>query len=540
MMLGLLLARAGVDVVVLEKHADFLRDFRGDTVHPSTLEVIHELGLLDEFLKLPHRRVERLGGIVGDTPVTIADFSHLPTRCKFIALMPQWDFLNFLAEHGRRYPTFHLHMRAEVTDLIEEGGRVVGVRATTPDGPLEVRSTLVVGADGRGSVVRERAGLTVEDIGAPMDVLWMRLSRRDSDGAEALGRIAAGKMFVMIDRGDYWQCAYVIRKGAADEIKAQGLDAFREAIVGVAPLLRDRVQELKTLGRRQAPHREDRSPGAVAPAGAAVHRRCRARDVAGRRRRHQPRGAGCGGGRQPPGRAAARGHRERGRSRGGAAPPHVPDADDAAHPGVHPEQCAEPRAGEHASARRRPGRCGCSAAARCCSAFRRGWWGSACGPNMCWFRPQLCQHRALDKTTPPWRNSNLSEPGRRRVVLSAEKNKILTQVGPGTPMGDYLRRYWHPIGGASELDTNPIKAMRLLGEDLVLYKDLGGQYGLIDRNCPHRRADLSYGFVEQTGIRCNYHGWLMDQRGNVIEQPYDDTSIRAARRASAASPRPIR
>jgi 2-polyprenyl-6-methoxyphenol hydroxylase-like FAD-dependent oxidoreductase len=246
MMLALLLARAGVDVVVLEKHADFLRDFRGDTVHPSTLEVIYELGLLDEFLKLPHRRVERLGGIVGDTPVTIADFSHLPTRCKFIALMPQWDFLNFLAEHGRRYPSFHLHTRAEVTDLIEEGGRVVGVRATTPDGPLEVRATLVVGADGRTSVVRERAGLKVEDIGAPMDVLWMRLSRRDSDGAEALGRIAAGRMFVMIDRGDYWQCAYVIRKGAADEIKAQGLEAFREAIVGVAPLLRDRVQELKT------------------------------------------------------------------------------------------------------------------------------------------------------------------------------------------------------------------------------------------------------------------------------------------------------
>ena len=246
MMLGFLLARAGVDVVVLEKHADFLRDFRGDTVHPSTLEVMHELGLLEEFLKLPHRQVRRLGGIVGDTPVRIADFSHLPTRCKFIALMPQWDFLNFLAERGRRYPLFHLHMRAEVTGLIEEGGRIVGVRATTPDGELVVRSALVVGADGRTSVVRERAGLTVEDIGAPMDVLWMRLSRRESDGAEALGRIAAGRMFVMIDRGDYWQCAYVIRKGAADEIKAQGLDAFRNAIVEVAPLMRDRVEELKT------------------------------------------------------------------------------------------------------------------------------------------------------------------------------------------------------------------------------------------------------------------------------------------------------
>ena len=246
MMLGLLLARAGVDVVVLEKHADFLRDFRGDTVHPSTLEVIHELGLLEEFLKLPHRRVERLGGMIGDTPVRIADFSHLPTRCKFVALMPQWDLLNFLVEQGRRYPTFHLHMRAEVTGLIEEGGRVAGVRAKTPDGELEVRAMLVVGADGRGSVVRERAGLTVKDIGAPIDVLWMRLSRRESDGADAFGRIDAGKMFVMFDRGDYWQCAYVIRKGATDEIKAQGLDAFRDAVAGVAPLMRDRVQELRT------------------------------------------------------------------------------------------------------------------------------------------------------------------------------------------------------------------------------------------------------------------------------------------------------
>ena len=246
MMLGFLLARAGVDVVVLEKHADFLRDFRGDTIHPSTLEVMYELGLLEELLKLPHRRVERLGGIVGDTPIRIADFSHLPTHCKFVALMPQWDFLNFIAERGRRYPSFHLRMRAEVTDLVEEGGRIVGVRATTPDGPLTVRSTLVVGADGRGSVVRARAGLKVEDLGAPIDVLWMRLSRRPSDGAEALGRIAAGRMFVMIDRGDYWQCAYVIRKGAAEEIKAQGLDAFRAAIVSVAPLMHDRVQELQT------------------------------------------------------------------------------------------------------------------------------------------------------------------------------------------------------------------------------------------------------------------------------------------------------
>ncbi len=247
MMLGFLLARAGVDVTVLEKHADFLRDFRGDTIHPSTLEIMHELGLLDEFLKLPHRQVQRLGGVVGDTPIRIADFSYLPTRCKFIALMPQWDFLDFLADNGRRYPSFDLRMRAEVTDLIEEGGRVVGVRATTPDGPLTVRSTLVVGADGRTSDVRERAGLKVEDIGAPVDVLWMRLSRRESDGAEALGRIAPGKMFVMIDRGDYWQCAYVIPKGAADAVKAAGIEAFRAGIVSVAPVMQDRVHELKSF-----------------------------------------------------------------------------------------------------------------------------------------------------------------------------------------------------------------------------------------------------------------------------------------------------
>ncbi|MPZ37216.1 MAG: FAD-dependent oxidoreductase [Rhizobiales bacterium] len=246
MMLGFLLARAGVGVVVLEKHADFLRDFRGDTIHPSTLEVMHELGLLDEFLKLPHRQVQQLGGFVGNTPIGIADFSHLPTRCKFIALMPQWDFLDFLADNGRRYPSFDLRMCAEVTDLIDEGGRIVGVRATTPDGPLTVHSTLVVGADGRTSVVRERAGLKVEDIGAPMDVLWMRLSRRDGDGAQALGRIDAGQMFVMIDRGDYWQCAYVIPKGAAEEVKAKGLEAFRSSIVGIAPLMHDRVQELRT------------------------------------------------------------------------------------------------------------------------------------------------------------------------------------------------------------------------------------------------------------------------------------------------------
>jgi len=246
MMLGFLLARAGVAIIVLEKHRDFLRDFRGDTIHPSTLEVIHELGLLDEFLKLPHQEAKHLGGVIGGTEVNIADFTHLPTRCKFIALMPQWDFLNFLAEHGVRYGTFDLRMQAEATGLIEDNGHIAGVRVTTPAGGLVIRAALVVGADGRGSVVRERAGLPIQDLGAPIDVLWMRLSRRPSDGAEPLGNFGAGNIFVMIDRGDYWQCAFVIPKGAAEKVKAQGLDALRASIVELAPQLHDRVHELKT------------------------------------------------------------------------------------------------------------------------------------------------------------------------------------------------------------------------------------------------------------------------------------------------------
>src|SRR5215471_213882 len=244
MMLGFLLARAGVEVVVLEKHPDFLRDFRGDTIHPSTLEVIRELGLLDEFLKLPHEKARRLSGVIGDELVQLADFTYLRTGCRFIAMMPQWDFLNFLAGHAERYPNFHLHMQAEVTDLIEEGGRIAGVRASTPAGLLTIRSTLVVGADGRHSMVRERAGLVVDDLGAPIDVLWMRLSRRPSDDAEPLGRIAAGKMMVMINRGDYWQCAFLIAKGGADEVRARGLESFRAAIVGLMPNLYDRVGEI--------------------------------------------------------------------------------------------------------------------------------------------------------------------------------------------------------------------------------------------------------------------------------------------------------
>jgi 2-polyprenyl-6-methoxyphenol hydroxylase-like FAD-dependent oxidoreductase len=250
MMLGFLLARAGVEVMVLEKHADFLRDFRGDTIHPSTLELMHELGVLEEFLKRPHQEARELAGKVGKETLTMADFSHLPTQCKFIALMPQWDFLNFLveqgkAEQGKRYPGFQVQMQFEATDLIINDGRVAGVKAKTPDGELEIRAALTVGADGRRSIVRERAGLQVMDIGAPMDVLWMRLSRHPTDPGQTLGHAQAGKMFVMIDREDYWQCGFVIAKGAADDLRKSGIESFREDIAALEPFLRDRVSELR-------------------------------------------------------------------------------------------------------------------------------------------------------------------------------------------------------------------------------------------------------------------------------------------------------
>ena len=246
MMLGFLLARAGVNVVVLEKHADFFRDFRGDTIHPSTLELMYELGLLDEFLKLPHQKVERLTGQIGEERVQMIDLTHLPTHCKYIALMPQWDFLNFIAAQGRRYPGFDLRMRTEATDLVEEDGRVVGLRAKNPDGELVIRADLVVGADGRHSTVRDQAGLKSDDYGAPMDVLWFRLAQKPTDENETFGHIEAGIMLVMLDRGDYWQCAYVIPKGGIERVKAAGLDALRGRVVELSPFLADRVGELKS------------------------------------------------------------------------------------------------------------------------------------------------------------------------------------------------------------------------------------------------------------------------------------------------------
>jgi 2-polyprenyl-6-methoxyphenol hydroxylase-like FAD-dependent oxidoreductase len=246
MMLGFLLARAGVDVVVLEKYPDFFRDFRGDTIHPSTLELMHELGLLDEFLKLPHQKVETMSGQIGDEHLTMIDLRYLPTQCKYIALMPQWDFLNFLAEHGKKYKTFDLHLKTEATDLIEEGGRIAGVRAKSADGTLTIRADLVVGCDGRHSTVRDKAGLASDDYGAPMDVLWFRLSRKSTDTTDTFGHIEAGRMMIMLDRGDYWQCAYVIPKGGIEKVQAEGLDAFRSRVTDMSPFLADRIAELKS------------------------------------------------------------------------------------------------------------------------------------------------------------------------------------------------------------------------------------------------------------------------------------------------------
>jgi 2-polyprenyl-6-methoxyphenol hydroxylase-like FAD-dependent oxidoreductase len=245
MMLGFLLARAGIDVLVLEKHRDFLRDFRGDTIHPSTLEVMHELGLLDEFLKLPHQEVRELTAQIGDLALPLADFTHLPTRCRFLAFMPQWDFLNFLAAQAARYPSFRLLMETQVTGLREESGRVTGVYAMSPRGSMEVSADLLIGADGRDSTVREKAGLPVKEFGAPMDVLWFRLSRRPGDPARTMGRFDAGRIFIMIDRGEYWQCGYVIPKGQIEEIRRAGLESFWKAVAHVAPFAKDRVGELR-------------------------------------------------------------------------------------------------------------------------------------------------------------------------------------------------------------------------------------------------------------------------------------------------------
>ena len=243
-MAGYLLARAGVPVIVLEKHADFFRDFRGDTIHPSTLELMYELGLLEEFLKQPHQEVRELRAFINGKAVPIADFTELPTRCKFIAFMPQWDFLNFLSAYAKEFPSFQLLMQHEVVDLVFDQQRVTGVRAKTPRGELEIRAELIIGADGRHSIVQARAGLERQEFGVPIDALWMRISKKQDDPQQSFGFFQQGKLLVLIDRGDYWQCGFVIPKGGFDDIKTSGLRQFQDDIVSFAAFLRDRVAEL--------------------------------------------------------------------------------------------------------------------------------------------------------------------------------------------------------------------------------------------------------------------------------------------------------
>jgi 2-polyprenyl-6-methoxyphenol hydroxylase-like FAD-dependent oxidoreductase len=244
-MLGFLLARSGVEVTVLEKHKDFFRDFRGDTIHPSTLELMDELGLLEDLLRQPHQELREITAHFGDHIMHIADFSRVPAKCKFVAFMPQWDFLNFLSGPARNYPQFQLRMETEVTDLLVENGRVVGVTATGPNGPLNIRANLVVGADGRSSTVRAKGGLEVVDLGAPIDVLWFRVSKQPHDPPQAFGFISAQQFMVLIDRGEYWQIAYVIRKDSFEMTRARGLEAFREQIARCAPFLGNRTHELR-------------------------------------------------------------------------------------------------------------------------------------------------------------------------------------------------------------------------------------------------------------------------------------------------------
>ena len=303
---------------------------------------MHELGLLDEFLKLPHQQVRQLTGQVGRFPVVIADFSHLPTRCKFIAFMPQWDFLNFLAARAARYPGFHLRLSTEATDLIEQSDRVVGVRAIGPEGPIEVSAALVVGADGRGSIVRERAGLRVRELGAPIDVLWFRLSRRATDPAQTMGRFDVGRIFIAINRGEHWQCGYVIPKGALEAIRARGLGPFRAAVAALAPYLADRVDEISACDDvKLLTVQVDRLDRWYRRAcSALVIRRMRCPRWAAWDQSRRP---GCGGHRQSPRGASSRGKDHRRAPSPGAA------AARATHP-PHPEVSGpDPEPGDHSS-----------------------------------------------------------------------------------------------------------------------------------------------------------------------------------------------
>src|SRR6266568_2006810 len=244
MMLGYLLARRGVQVIVLEKHQDFFRDFRGDTVHPSTLEVLKELGLLKEFLDLPHEKVASLGGIIGEFLFEVADFRHVPVTCKYVALMPQWDFLNFLSGHAKKFPSFQLLMQHEATDIVRDGERIMGVVAQHEGREVQVRADLVVGCDGRHSLMRGAAGLKVIEHGVPINVLWFRINRKPDDSVQVLGNVNYGKALILINRSDYFQAGLIIAKGSYDEIKARGIDALRADISKIAPYLGERVNEL--------------------------------------------------------------------------------------------------------------------------------------------------------------------------------------------------------------------------------------------------------------------------------------------------------
>ena len=285
MMLGYLLARSGVSTLVVERHGDFFRDFRGDTVHPSTTELMHELGILDEFLcQVPHQVREQLGiGFKGQT-FDLVDFRHLPTVCKYVAFMPQWDFLTFLADKAKRYRSFRLEMNTEVTGLLWDGDRVAGVTAQTPGGPVEIHADLIVGCDGRSSVIREQSGLPITEFPMPIDVLWFRLPRNES-APESLGFIGDGQIIIAINRGDYWQCGDNHRKRRLRT--GEGRGPCRVPVDGRRgrPVPRHQPQRADRLGPSHAALGTCQPVTTVVATGLVVYRRRRARDVAGRRYR---------------------------------------------------------------------------------------------------------------------------------------------------------------------------------------------------------------------------------------------------------------
>lgn len=274
MMLGVLLARQGVNVTVLEKHSDFLRDFRGDTVHPSTLEILDQIGLLEEFNKLHHNKVRHLGVHIGDRVQEVVDFRGLKPF-DYVAFVPQWDFLDLLADYGGRFGNFDLRMRHKAEGLIIENGEVKGVRASSPDGEQEFRARVTVACDGRYSALREQAGLKVEEFGAPMDVLWFRVPRSKDHPDETFAIIGAGHMMVLLNRDDYWQAAYVVPKGTDSELRKTPIGEFRRKVESVAEFLDDETgipeswDDVKTLEVRVDRLEKWHSPGLLVIGDAA-------------------------------------------------------------------------------------------------------------------------------------------------------------------------------------------------------------------------------------------------------------------------------